>query len=381
MDDLDNFHETVISTLTSVGVMTEGAAVSHEGAQKLRIEPYRATQEQRCAAKTQTLALGATMSSITGDRLSSETPDDFFLCFEKDVEKIQASSVFRRMAGKCQVFIAPRNDMIRTRLTHVLEVSHLAKHMASMLGLNRSLCEAIALSHDCGHGPFGHPAEEAFAPYIKGGFDHAVWGAGVVLRSLNLCTQTLDGVRNHSWKRPCPATPEGVLVAWSDRISYVCHDWDDAVRTNVITVDDLPAAISAATGVTQKTQLDFFMKRLLESTRKNGFISMDKEAADILNLFRTYNFENIYLREASLQQAKRAIGTLTSLVDYYIENTKFILDQKPTSSGTYNISTPDELEDPAFLAVRYVDSMTDRYACGIAREILGVLVDSLPLES
>ena len=102
------------------------------------------------------------------------------------------------------------------------------------------LTEAIALAHDCGHGPAGHASEEAFSPYVPGGYDHAVYGADVTLAPLNLCAETLDGVRNHSWRRPAPSTPEGEVVAWADRIAYVCHDFEDAVRAGILTPDDLP---------------------------------------------------------------------------------------------------------------------------------------------
>ena len=102
------------------------------------------------------------------------------------------------------------------------------------------LTEAIALGHDCGHGPGGHASEDALAPYVEGGFNHAVWGADVTLKPLNLCSQTLDGIRNHSWSRPAPQTPEGEVVSWADRIAYVCHDFEDAVTAGVVRANDLP---------------------------------------------------------------------------------------------------------------------------------------------
>ncbi len=146
---------------------------------------------------------------------------------------------FRRLAGKTQVFVFP-DDHQRTRLTHALEVAQVATAVARVCRLNVALTEAIALGHDCGHGPGGHASEDALAPYLPEGFDHAVWGADVVLRPANLCRETSDGIRNHSWSRPAPATPEGEVVSWADRIAYVCHDFEDAVRAGIVTEEMLP---------------------------------------------------------------------------------------------------------------------------------------------
>ena len=161
-------------------------------------------------------------------RRKEEEPDPWRTCFERDRDRILHAAAFRRLAGKTQVFVFP-DDHQRTRLTHALEVAQVARGVASALGLNVALAEAIALGHDCGHGPGGHASEDALSPYVAEGYDHAVWGADVVLDPLNLCEETLDGIRNHSWSRPAPATPEGEVVSWADRVAYVCHDFEDAV--------------------------------------------------------------------------------------------------------------------------------------------------------
>src|SRR5271155_1715053 len=158
------------------------------------------------------MAPGATRSRGAGNRPREESPDPWRTCFERDRDRIlHEATAFRRLAGKTQVFIFP-DDHQRTRLTHALEVAQVATGVARAVGLNVALTEAIALGHDCGHGPGGHASEEALDPYVDGGFDHATWGADVSLLPLNLCAETLDGVRNHSWARPAPATPEGEVV-------------------------------------------------------------------------------------------------------------------------------------------------------------------------
>src|ERR1700684_689908 len=203
--------------------------------QALLAGPLRQREEQLDAL----MVPGATRSVGAGRRLRNEEPDEYRTCFERDRDRILHSSAFRRLAGKTQVFIFP-DDHMRTRLTHALEVAQVATGIARPAGLNVALTEAIALGHDCGHGPGGHASEEALDPYVEGGFDHATWGADVSLLSLNLCVETLDGIRKHSWSRPAPATPEGEVLSWADRIAYVCHDFEDAVAAGVVDVDALP---------------------------------------------------------------------------------------------------------------------------------------------
>src|SRR3954452_3133502 len=188
------------------------------------------------------LARGATRACGAGHRAKDEAPDAWRTCFERDRDRILHGSPFRRLSGKTQVFVFPE-DHQRTRLTHALEVAQVATGIARALRLNVALTEAIALGHDCGHGPFGHAIEDAFTPYVAGGYDHAVWGADVVLAPLNLCAETLDGVRNHSWSRPAPNTPEGEVVAWADRCAYAAHDLEDAARAGIVSLDRLPAVV------------------------------------------------------------------------------------------------------------------------------------------
>src|SRR6476659_2489712 len=175
-------------------------------------------REAREDADRELLATHATQAFGAGDRVLDEQPDPFRTCFERDRARILHSAAFRRLAGKTQVFVFP-DDHQRTRLTHALEVAQVARSVATAIGLNVALTEAIALGHDCGHGPGGHSSEDALSPYVPEGFDHAVWGADVTLTPLNLCSETLDGIRNHSWSRPAPDTPEGEVVSWAARIA------------------------------------------------------------------------------------------------------------------------------------------------------------------
>ena len=222
-------------------------------------------REAREVDEEAVLAPGATRASGAGNRAQPEEPDRFRTCFERDLDRIHHSKPFRRLAGKCQVFIAPDDDHLRTRLTHAIEVAQVAVSIARPVGLNVALTAAAATGHDCGHGPAGHASEAALSPFLEGGYHHAVYGADVVLAPLNLCAETLDAIRNHSWNRPAPSTPEGEVVAWADRIAYCCHDFEDAVAAGIVKPDDLPDAVRGVVGSDRRTQLHRFITTMVDT--------------------------------------------------------------------------------------------------------------------
>jgi len=314
---------------------------------------------------------GATRSHGAGTRTREEEPDEFRTCFERDRDRILHSSAFRRLAGKTQVFIFP-DDHMRTRLTHALEVAQVATGIARPLGLNVALVEAIALGHDCGHGPGGHASEEALDPFVNGGFDHATWGADVSLRPLNLCLETLDGIRNHSWSRPAPDTPEGEIVSWADRIAYVCHDFEDAVSAGIVGVEELPPVVRERCGVLRRAQLGTFIKTVIRTVNTTGVIGMDASHAEALAAFRTFNYETIYLRGASRQQATSVVEMLRALVEFYGEHPELIPDVAERGDEI------DSAEEALHNAVAYVAGMTDRYACECAIDQLRWPASRLP---
>ena len=226
------------------GGITFAHADSHAGCSS-RGPVADLARAEREAVEAAMLAPGATRARGAGNRVRPEEPDPWRTCFERDRDRILHATAFRRLAGKTQVFVFP-DDHQRTRLTHALEVAQVATGIARACRLNVALTEAIALGHDCGHGPGGHASEDALSPYLDEGFDHAPWGADVSLAPLNLCPETLDGIRNHSWSRPAPATPEGEVVSWADRIAYVCHDFEDAVKSGIVTPAALPTVVRRA---------------------------------------------------------------------------------------------------------------------------------------
>jgi dGTPase len=330
-----------------------------------RISPVGAfLREQREHHEHEQLSDGATRSRGAGRRAVDEAPDPVRTCFERDRDRILHGTAFRRLAGKTQVFIFP-GDHQRTRLTHALEVAQVARSIAQACRLNVSLAEAIALGHDCGHGPGGHASEDALSPYVPGGYDHAVWGADVVLAPLNLCAETLDGIRNHSWSRPAPSTPEGEVVSWADRIAYVCHDFEDAVQAGITTIDALPANVRELCGTTRSSQLNAFIVGVVEAVATTGQIGMTGERAEALAAFRRSNYERIYLRAESRREAAAVTSVLQALVEHYASRPHLLPPNWAPSP--YVVGVHDET---LHAAVTYVGGMTDRFACARAVEDL-----------
>lgn len=312
-----------------------------------------------------TLREGATFSSGAGNRAREEEPDAERTCFERDRDRIVHSTAFRRLAGKTQVVVYP-TDHQRTRLTHALEVAQVARSVARAVGANVTLADAIALGHDCGHGPGGHASEEAFDAFLPDGFDHGPWGADVALTELNLCLETLDGIRNHSWSRPAPVTIEGEIVSWADRIAYSAHDLEDAVHAGIVCVDDLPEVVAARLGVTRRQQLSVLIRALSSGTVASGRVTMDAATAGALAALREFNYRHIYTREESLAQAHTVIEVLQNLVSFYIDHPDHL---------------PDAFQDkvnPVQDAVTYVAGMTDRFALEAAETLLGWAPERLP---
>ncbi len=318
------------------------------------------------------MAAGATRVRGAGHRLHPEEPDRWRTCFERDRDRILHATAFRRLAGKTQVFVFP-DDHQRTRLTHALEVAQVATSVARACRLNVALTEAIALGHDCGHGPGGHASEDALSPYLDDGFDHAPWGADVSLASLNLCLETLDGVRNHSWSRPAPATPEGEVVSWADRIAYVCHDFEDAVKSGIVTPSALPELVRRRCGDQRSQQLGTFIDALVSTILAHGTIGMADEEAEALAAFRASNYDHIYLRPSSVAQGRSVVAVLRALVEYFGDRPNLI----PVGGGPALDLVGGEAA-AVRAAVAYVAGMTDRFAFSQAVALIGWDPGKLP---
>ena len=304
---------------------------------------------------------GSSFAVGAGRRAIPEEPDDERTCFERDRDRIVHSTAFRRLAGKTQVVVHP-SDHQRTRLTHALEVAQIATSIARGSGVNVTLADAIALGHDCGHGPGGHASEDAFDAFLPEGYEHGPWGADVVLTPLNLCAETLDGIRNHSWSRPAPQTVEGEIVSWADRIAYCAHDLEDAIHAGIVQPDELPADVVELCGRTRREQLGTFVRAVVAAITTHGTVAMAEGPASALAAIRAFNYERIYVRPASLVQSRAVVEVLRALVEFFAA--------QPTRISATPDVTPGS-DRAVRAAVAYVAGMTDRYAFDTAVRELG----------
>jgi dGTPase len=354
--------------VTAAGRRPDAGSVrqAHAGGDAVRVDgSFPLDRAAREDMEDAGLAPGATRSApVPGRRLREEEPDELRTCFEQDRDRVLHSPAFRRLAGKTQVFIFPA-DHQRTRLTHALEVAQVATAIARACRLNVALTEAIALGHDCGHGPGGHASEDAFSVFVAD-FDHAVWGADVTAAPLNLCAETLDGIRNHSWSRPSPSTPEGQVVGLADRVAYCAHDLEDAAATGLVSPDELPAVVLERCGASRSAQLHSFITDIVATVSTTGLVGMSEPMGEALAALRAFNHERIYLRPESEAQGRTVITMLRALVEHL---------------AAHPGDLPAEYrraDDPVLAAVGYVDGMTDRYACASAVSLLGWDPEQLP---
>lgn len=314
----------------------------------------RRKREDRERLERELLAPLATRSTDSKGRAVEEEPDEYRTAFERDRDRIIHSKAFRRLKHKTQVFLNPEGDHYVTRLTHTLQVTQVGRAMAVSLGLNETLTEAICLAHDLGHSPFGHTGEEALSPFVEGEWLHSDQGVRVVsvLEPLNLTWEVLDGIRAHSWKiDPPPATPEGMLCRFADRIAYLTHDVADAIRAGVIRFDDLPARAVAAFGDSSRRWIGSMISGVVEYSYRRGEVAMDPEVLDVMHELRDFMFERVYLRPESESQKQRAIKVIRDLVEWFRHHPEEIPE-------SYKVDEADDLTR----AIDYVAGMTDRFA-------------------
>ena len=267
--------------------------------------------------------------------------------FQRDRDKILHSKSFRRLKHKTQVFLSPYNDHFRTRLTHTLEVSQIARTMARALKLNEDLVEAISLGHDLGHTPFGHCGEGILNELLPNGFYHNLQSVRVVevLENMNLCQETIDGIMTHSWGYK-PKTPEAQVVQYADKIAYINHDIEDSVRAGVISEDDLPKDCTDYFSKNQSTRLGKMITDVITNSIDKPKVAMSEEAWYYVTKLREWMFENVYLDPVTKAEEKKARNIVKSLYEYYSEKL---------------VSYCNE-EDIPQLVTDYISGMSDQYA-------------------
>ena len=312
----------------------------------LRDRKWRETNERI------TLSSNAMLSENSKGRLSHEEHDEFRTIFERDRDRIIHSKAFRRLKHKTQVFINPDGDHFITRMTHTLNVTQVGRSISKTLGLNPDLTEAICLGHDVGHSPFGHTGEDILNEMHPNGWSHSENSVKIFskIENLNLSVETIDGIEKHPWRyTEKPSTQEGMICRFADRIAYLSHDVEDALRANVIKISDIPNKITKELGTPGKQWINSLISGIFKASNSNELI-MDSEIGEIMNELREFMFENVYLRDETSDQRKECKNIVQTLVEYFMEN-------KNELPKNY-IQSEDDIEN----SIDYVAGMTDRFA-------------------
>ena len=283
--------------------------------------------------------------------------------FQRDRDRIVHCKAFRRLTHKTQVFVAPRGDHYRTRLTHTLEVTTISRTVARALRLNEDLVEAIGLGHDLGHPPFGHIGEEVLDRCLKErfgqGFRHYEHSLRVVEHlerdgaGLNLTRQVRDGIARHSSRAPLPDTVEGRIVRVIDRVAYINHDIDDAVRAGLLREEELPAEPIAVLGSSGSARIDALVHDMVEHSASAGDIVQGSQAGSAMSALREFMFKRVYLGPAVLAEHEKIAGVIRRLFEHYVEHPQFL----PPVSDDGAV----DRDDLARRVTDYLAGMTDRY--------------------
>ena len=304
-------------------------------------------------------------------RLVPEPPDGVRNEFQRDRDRIIHAKAFRRLMHKTQVFISPDGDHFRTRLTHTLEMMQVSRTVARSLGLNEDLTEAIALGHDLGHTPFGHTGEEALSHVLTSlgherGFRHNEHSLRVVdvlekeRRGLNLTHEVRDGILNHTGKG-YPRTREGEIVRLADRIAYVNHDVDDALRAEVISSENLPGKALEVLGNRTSVRINTLVRDMISTSRERGEVALSEEVYGALMQLRTWLFKNVYHNPLA-RESRKAGAVVAALFEYYLERPEERAKSDP---------------DPVVETLDFVAGMTDRYALATYKRIFLPRTDAI----
>lgn len=303
--------------------------------------------------------LGA-RSKDSGGRLHEEPACPLRTIYQRDRDRILHSKSFRRLKHKTQVFIAPDKDHYRTRLTHTLEVAQIARTIARALGLNEDLTEAIALGHDLGHTPFGHSGETVLNRIHKGSFRHNEQSLRVVdflehsprRRGLNLSQEVRDGILNHSGDQQA-MTNEGRVIKYADRIAYINHDIDDAIRAHILVKEDLPKDCISLLGETHSDRIERLILGILTYTRDHNVLGMEEDIYEAMMELRKFMFSRVYHNPLAKGDENKINKIIVDLYDYYLHE-----DLPESHKGLYE-GRNDSKED---MVCDYIAGMTDRFA-------------------
>lgn len=299
----------------------------------------------------------AALSENTRGRVRETAECPIRTPYQRDRDKVIHCKAFRRLKHKTQVFLSPEGDHYRTRLTHTLEVAQIARTIARALRLNEDLTEAVALGHDLGHTPFGHAGERALNRLMPNGFRHYEQSVRVVERlendgrGLNLTFEVRDGIRCHTTGQEA-RTMEGRIIRWADKIAYMNHDIDDAIRAGVIRESDIPRDITAVLGDTKNKRITTMVTSLIRNSPA-GVVNMDADVLEAYDALHEFMYEAVYLNDYAKREEKKVPHLIESLFGYYVRHP----DRLPESMR--EIAEADGKEQAA---CDYIAGMTDRFA-------------------
>jgi len=309
------------------------------------------------AKEREYLSRYAALSACSRGREREEAPCQVRTAFQRDRDRIIHSKAFRRLKHKTQVFIAPEGDHYRTRITHTLEVSQISRTIARALRLNEDLAEAIALGHDLGHTPFGHSGEQVLNEVFPPGFRHNEQSLRIVEKlegkhGLNLTWEVRDGILHHTGPG-IPATLEGQIVRIADRIAYINHDIDDALRAGIIRLEDLPEESIEVLGTSHSSRINTMVMDMIENSWDKDVISMGDTVQRATDRLREYLFKNVYIGSVAKQEEQKARRIIKILYRYYVEQPEFLPPE-----------FQERIEEDGVerCVVDYVAGMTDRFA-------------------
>ncbi len=308
----------------------------------------------------------ATLSMNSKGRLKEEEQCDIRPVFQRDRDRILHSKSFRRLKDKTQVFLTPEGDHYRTRLTHTLEVSQNARTIAKALQLNEDLVEAIALGHDLGHTPFGHAGERALNNICPLEFEHSKQSLRTVDilekggQGLNLTREVRDGILNHQTSGN-PSTLEGRIVRLSDKIAYIHHDMDDAIRGGILTEEDVPKSIREVIGYTTGERLDHFIHDIVTTSFGKNEIKMSSAVHTAMHELREFMFENVYKNPDAKSEESKAEMLIETLYEYYLHHIELL----PVEL----LNLLDKGEARERIVCDYIGAMTDRFAIAKYEEL------------
>lgn len=310
--------------------------------------------------EARTLSAYACLSRNSKGRQREEKKCDIRTIFQHDRDRIIHSKAFRRLKHKTQVFLIPEGDHYRTRLTHTLEVAQIARTIARALALNEDLTEAIALGHDLGHTPFGHAGEKALDEVCSFRFKHNEQSLRVVdiIEDLNLSYEVRDGILNHTGLKD-PLTLEGQIVKLADRIAYINHDIDDAIRAGIINLENIPAHILDVLGKTHSARVDWMIRDIIGNSWGENKIKRSPAIEKATEELRKYLYEKVYIDSLAKKEEEKAIILVKNLFLYYMENPAEIIPEDSCSQTT----TREQL------VVDYIAGMTDTYAINKWKEL------------